>query len=211
MKEVLYWLRPFDQYYGHLPYALAPKRVGDQTPSWRSAIPIVIPDDVVELDITDSERARQNNEAKWDNYWYRLFCFDPDGYREWDRHYTNIVAITGPGTPFEEDSQTRWSDLAPDTILLTEVTPEFGVEWMRSGDLDVRTMPRSINHPSGKGIGGNYAGGFMVGFADGEVWFLNNNTPFHELEKFFAIERAKKNDRQESLGPFLIERHEARQ
>jgi len=87
-----------------------------------------------------------------------------------------------------------------------EVTPKFGIEWMQPGDLDIRTMPRSINHTSGKGIAGNYPNGFFVGFADGHVWFLRNDTPFHQLEKFFTIEGAKTYDRDELLRPFLLDK-----
>ena len=40
-------------------------------------------------------------------------------------------------------------------ILLVEVR-NSGTHWMQPGDFDIRTMPRTINDPAGKGISGTW-------------------------------------------------------
>jgi hypothetical protein len=75
---------------------------------------------------------------------------------------------------------------------------------MQPGDFDIRTMPRSINAPDGRGISSRYRYGFHVIFADGEVWGLSHDTPFEELEKFFTIDGAKQHDRDIVLRPYVV-------
>src|SRR5262249_46601631 len=119
--------------------------------------------------------------------------------------HTNIFAITGPGTAFEPGKQVRLKDLPGSLILIVEVR-NSGVHWMQPGDFDVRTMPRTINAPDGKGISGVLARGFHIGFADGQVWYLFNTIPFDELAEFFTIDGAKIHDRESVFGPYAITR-----
>jgi len=95
--------------------------------------------------------------------------------------------------------------LPPAAILLVE-SRSSGIPWPAPGDFDIRTMPRTINAPDGKGISGQIPGGFVVLFADGDAWFMSDKTPFETLEKFFTLAGAKKYDREALLGPFALER-----
>lgn len=110
---------------------------------------------------------------------------------------TNIVAIVGPGTAFD-GSDCSLQDLDKDTILLIEVA-KSGVHWMEPGDLDVRRVPATI----AQGIDGS---GVHVGFADGEVWFLERDVPVDDLRVFFSVEGAKQSDREDVLGEYCIRR-----
>jgi hypothetical protein len=72
------------------------------------------------------------------------------------------------------------------------------------GDLDIRTMDHAIGRGTGNDPSGVYPDGFWVGFADGQCWYLNHDTPFDELAKFFTLAGAKNNDRRKVLGTFII-------
>jgi len=41
-------------------------------------------------------------------------------------------------------------------------------------------------------------------FADTQVWFLSNETPFDELAKLFRVADAKKYDRDEILAQYRL-------
>ena len=65
----------------------------------------------------------------------------------------NAVAITGPGTAFGDgiEAPKPLRDIPPCTIIIVE-SRTSGIPWPSPGDLDVRTMPFTINAPDGKGI-----------------------------------------------------------
>lgn len=118
---------------------------------------------------------------------------------------TNVLAITGPGTAFgdETESPKALKDVPPQTIIATE-TRVSGVPWPAPGDFDIRSMPHTVNAPDGKGVSGTYASGFHAIFADGHVWFLSNKLPFGTLKEFFVVEDAKRQDREKALGHFAL-------
>src|SRR5262249_42651950 len=109
-----------------------------------------------------------------------------------DQLETNIVAITGPGTAFDEDHPTRLKDIPPSTILCIEIA-HSGIHWMAPGDLRLGKLPQSLS----RGLDGR---GLHVGCADGSVWFVTADVPLSEVEKLCTIEGAKKYDREKVLG-----------
>ena len=120
---------------------------------------------------------------------------------------TAIYGITGPGTVFGDGKthRSRSMELAPnDTIILAEIA-NAGHHWMAPGDFDILTMSRIINSRNGDSISGNYDGGFFIAFADTQVWFMSNSTPFSSLSKFFTVEGATQFDRDIELGAHRIE------
>jgi hypothetical protein len=69
--------------------------------------------------------------------------------------------------------------------------------------MDIRTMPRRIGVP--RGVCGLLPGGFLVGFADGDVWCLSNKIPFETLEQFLTVgETRAQRSRDRDLGPYRI-------
>lgn len=63
--------------------------------------------------------------------------------------FTNIVAITGPGTAFPGSTSTTLADFADgaeNTILLTEIT-NSRVPWLQPRDLDTRQYKFNVNDP----------------------------------------------------------------
>jgi hypothetical protein len=142
-------------------------------------------------------------EDRWDapanrwfatNPWYH-YCWRPDLPHPRNLH-TNLVAITGPGTAFDDEHVVRVQDLDPDTILFID-TADSGTHWMEPGDLHVDQVPPSIV----RGIDG---AGVHVAFADGSVWFLDADVPLADLKKFFTIAGARRYDREQVLAPYPV-------
>jgi hypothetical protein len=119
----------------------------------------------------------------------------------------NAMAITGPGTAFNDGREPPMSPLQvpPSTILVVE-SRSTGIPWPSPGDLDIRDMPQTIGAANGKGISSRFAGGFHVLFADSQVWFLSDKIPFATLKNFFTVADAKNHDRERLLGPYVLER-----
>lgn len=120
---------------------------------------------------------------------------------------TNLLAITGPGTAFGDGTGRPMAvkAVAPATILAVE-TRSSGIPWPAPGDLDIRTMPRTVCARDGKGISSRNAGGFHLIFADGQVWLLSDKVPFETVSKFFTTADAEKHDREQLLGSFALHR-----
>ena len=144
-------------------------------------------------------------------------------YEEWDdkgaRQYynafdephgeglTSFLALRGPGTAVTEFGEGRGRcvlNVEPDAIVLVEC--QSNIHWIQPGDVDIDSI---LNSPTKAGLGdlkGNYPEGFAVAFADRAVWFLKNSVPASEVGKFFTVVSAKKHDRSEVLGPYVIEK-----
>lgn len=115
-------------------------------------------------------------------------------------------AVTGPGTAFGDSHFQQPCSLNAidgDTIIVVE-TRNSRVHWMSPGDFDIRTMPRTINDQNGGGISGRDSREFHVIFADGSVWLLSREVSFGELEKFFTVDGARVNDREQVLSPYRV-------
>jgi hypothetical protein len=208
LKQIVLGLHNFNDDHSSLPYAIQldtddrkqrpplqrTTMRGKPLYSWRYSIANYI----------DSSWSRPLFDQPWDAasqaVWRKRW--QPYSIRQGEN--TNYLAITGPGTAWGDGTTPPLSlqDLDGDTILIVEVR-NSGTHWMQPGDFDIRTMPRTINAPDGKGISGEYANGFTIGLADGRVRFLPRNVPFEVLEKFFTVEGAKQYDLDEELAPYL--------
>lgn len=193
--QVLLALAGYDQAVGQLPQPRNTDELGRPIGSWRLTVSGYL------------HNRRAACSAPWDapvnrqmvSYQSPAFC--------WSRNdtscMTNIVAVTGPGTPFEMGSKCGLADLDGDTVLLVEVR-NSGVHWMEPGDLDIRTMSKASDPKAQMAVSGNHRGGFFVGFADREVWFLRQDVPIEKLKTFCTIDGAKKHDREKILAPYRV-------
>jgi len=132
------------------------------------------------------------------------FCFASADAPPEKRCMTNILAVSGPDTAFVPGKGRRLSDLDTDTILIVE-TNDSNIHWMEPGDLDVSKMPDDVDECSAIGISGTSPGGFFVGFADGEVWKLRNDTPLSTLRKFFTVSGSKSHNRDKLLAEYRLQ------
>ena len=134
---------------------------------------------------------RWNEQAHW------LYCFDGD-------RSTNLMAVTGMGSPFEAPWRDNLETLDFDTILLVEVK-DSRIHWMEPGDFPLDQLLRmDEDAPAGRifGVGPE---GFHVAFWDAEVWFLSSRTPVGVLRHFVTVDGAAKHDREALLSKFRIE------
>jgi len=192
MKQLALGLLNFEDVYQRLPPAVHRDKDGRPLSSWRWRMVPFMEGIMREIEY----------DQRWDdpaNQWLSTrpwfpFCWLPDE----DGVHTNVVAITGRGTGFEEGRVVRLKDIAPDTILAVEIA-NSGIPWAEPGDLDIEHVPESL----ARGVDG---GGVHVLFADGAVWFLRADVPLGELREFFTIEGAKRYDREQVLGPYAIHR-----
>lgn len=188
MKQIGLGLLNFEQSYGRLLPAVHRDKAGRALCSWRLRLIPFLEGIMREIEYDEG----------WDaptNVWISgkpFYCFS------WllDEKITdtNVVAITGPGTAFEEGHIVRLKDIAPDTILAIEIA-KSGIHWAEPGDLDIEHTPSSIT----RGVDGC---GVHVVFADGAVWYLRADVPLEDLKKFFTIEGAKQWHREQVLRPY---------
>jgi hypothetical protein len=212
-------LRNYSEVHGHLPYSVvrrgvagpsglagAPDVVGAPLYSWRVEIVPYLESWHGRWDPSQPWDAAANGQlAELSSFYFfgatrtggKLHAF-PD---------TNLMAITGPGTAFGdgEGRPMAVKDVPSGTILAVE-TRSSGVPWPAPGDFDIRSVPRIICAPDGKGISSRDAGGFHVIFAEERVWELSCKVPFETLARFFTTSDAAKNDREQLLGPFALHR-----
>ena len=119
---------------------------------------------------------------------------------------TNVYAITGNDTAFgnARDLQPQQLENLPNDLILVAEIENSGHHWMKPGDFIVGEINQSIGSNGQASISGAMNGGFHIIFADLEVWFISNETPFDSLSKFFTISSATEFDRNEILGKHRI-------
>ena len=138
-----------------------------------------------------------------------------DSRQDWKRAIgrTDFFVLIGPGTAYSENTTTdyvsheiedRLLHIESDAILLLECNQDL--HWIEPGDVRIEDI---VDSKSQTGLGdfrGNFPGCFAVCFVDGTVWFLSDSIPKTEILKFMTVESAKKNDRDEVLGEYVIQR-----
>lgn len=198
LKQIALALSNFQDTYTHLPPAVRKDKSGRPLCSWRFQI----------LPFVQSWMGSPHMEfgEPWDSpankYWadmaIRVYWWSSEEDSE-EKLHTNVVAITGPGTPFEDDRRVRLKEVPGNTILLVEIA-HSGIHWIAPGDLQLDSIPESLV----QGLDGD---GFLVLFADQQIWFLSADVPLEVVKKFFTIENAKKHDRDQILGPYALSRY----
>lgn len=194
LKQVAIALLNFNEVNDRLPRAVHTDKAGRPLSSWRFRILPFLEAIMMDVDF----------DAKWDdttnqynkgfiNSPLTVYCWPPSADLT-KQFNTKVMAVTGPGTAFEDGKTIRISDMDKDTILAVEVA-DSGTHWMEPGDIDVRDVPESITQGmDGKGV--------HVAFADGVVWHLRSDTPLDDLKRFFTIKGAKQYDREKVFGSY---------
>jgi len=192
MERIVQAIRNRHRQDGFLRSPIHRDRFGNPVCSWRYPL----------LEWIEQSECRRCYDVPWTdpvnfelaNTPYRVYCF-PSADDVENPLQTNVCLVTGPGTVFDGR---RWSleDIDGDTILIVEVA-RSGVHWMEPGDLDINAIPPSIT----AGLDGK---GLHVGFADGNVWYLDAGVPLEHLKSFFTVEGARRLDREEVLGPHRV-------
>lgn len=192
-KQIGLALHNFHDTYKCFPSAVRRDDLGRPLSSWRFQI----------LPFLEAIMVHVQFGERWDDPvnrwlmdgWHRCYCLYQDRDST-EAGKTNIVAITGPGTAFEEGRTFGLADTNRNTILAVEV---IGVDtyWMEPGDLHIDHIPDNLT-------AGPEGDGFHVLFADGTVWFLKAEVPLDDVKKFFTLEGARQYDRDVVLGPYAL-------
>lgn len=177
---------------GRIPAATWRDRRGRALYSWRlRLVPFVVEGVPTKMDLDAPWYAPANNALTARQMPCYCFSREPDWHRG---AITNVAAVVGSGTAFDPREHPRWDVLPPDLILIIE-TEKASVLWAEPGDLDIADVHQSIT----AGLDGQ---GVLVGFSDGQVWFLDRRVPLEDLLHFMTIEGAKKSDRATRLAPY---------
>jgi hypothetical protein len=196
LKQIGLTLFNFHESYNRLPPSARKDKAGRPLCSWRfQTLPFLqswMSSPAMEFDEPWDSPANQY----WANLRNPIHCWSEEGSPE--QFHTNVVALIGPGTPFEDDRPHRLQEMAGATILLVEIA-HSGIHWMAPGDLSLDAIPESLV----QGVEGD---GFHVFFADSEVWFLSADVPLEDVKKFMTIESAKRHDRGQILGRYALSR-----
>ena len=183
---------------GQFPAANGVDLSGKPTTSWRLLLAPYLEQSNAAYDVSWNTGMH----SQLGTYAFAGYFYNFPGEDAADPPETRIIAITGPGTAFEDGKTYQLEELPSDLIIVVE-TRNSGFHWMKPGDLDIRTMPRTIDAPDGCGIAANIGRRFHVIFADGTVWQLSTDVPFEDIEKFLTIDGAKQHDRNAVLGPYV--------
>jgi hypothetical protein len=131
LKQIGLGLLNFHDSYRHLPPAVLRDDLGRPLSSWRLQIDPYLEARMLNLDFGDRWDAPANRWLTARPHWG--YCLHPERDAPECLH-TNVVAVTGPGTAFEENGDCCLKEIDADTILAVEVASS-GMHWAEPGDL----------------------------------------------------------------------------
>jgi hypothetical protein len=155
MHQVLLSLANMDSAYGHLPPAIYKDKAGKPLCSWRFLILPYIQSWMGSPAMDFSQSWYSEANKFWASMRVRVFSWESfDGSP--DQFDTNIVAITGPGTAFDDDHEISAEKIPGSTIILVEIA-HSGIHYMAPGDLPLDRVSETL-------LKGGDGDGFCVGF-----------------------------------------------
>lgn len=97
---------------------------------------------------------------------------------------TDYVAVTGPNTMWPVDQTVRISDVTDGTsnTLIVVESVNCGICWLEPLDLDVDSIPMTINPKSKRGISSVHTGGVLGALVDGSVQYFPDSMPSNTLK-----------------------------
>ena len=184
-------LQNYDDIYARVPPIVFRNELGEPLGSWRFGTLRYLPEPRSDVDLRQAWNTPVNATLAAIPIYPYCFMTHRSGP---ERLWTNIVAVHGPGTAFDESTQLRFRDLPGDLIVLVELR-DSGVHWMAPGDLDVRDVTAKVT----QGVDGS---GLNVAFNDQDIWYLDESVPVDVLRGFCTVEGARRLDRDKLLMPY---------
>jgi hypothetical protein len=171
LKNVGLAVQNFHDTYREYPASVRRDEMGRPLASWRYRILPFIAAFMMDVDYS---QPWDDPEAKYFSMQpLSVYCFP--GTQGDMPFNTNVVALEGPGTVFDEMRVDKASDFDDHTVLAIEVA-EFDRHWAEPGDLSIDSL--SDSHLSGfDGLG------LLVVMIDGSVHHVSRDTPVDELKK----------------------------
>jgi prepilin-type processing-associated H-X9-DG protein len=193
VRNIALALQNYHANYGSFPPACITDESGRPMHSWRVLIlPYLDRHDVYEAYSFDEPWNGPNN-SKLQDVVISVFCC-PQDHGRGKSTVTSYVAVVGPETIWPGSSCTKFDDVSDgldNTLLIVEVA-NSGIHWMEPRDLDASKMPLTVNARSGLGISSAHPGGAAVGFADGRVKYLSDQTPAKTIAAILTIRGGEK-------------------
>ena len=160
--------------------------------SWRYAIiPFITNDPLYNLYDQSQPWNSAANDSLCRNNNYAEYIFARPGARNKNKHCTNFVVVTGPGTMFADQEWITLKDVTDDhaTTIMLVVIDHSDILWYEPRDMRIDNMSFVINDPdrSRPCIGNRRMRGAIVGMADGSVKFLPQDTPPETLKAMLTI------------------------
>ncbi len=180
LKNISLALQNYHDKHGRLPPPYIAGEDGEQMHSWRVLI----------LPFMDAYERDLYKQYRFDEPWYgpsnrKLIEKMPSVYRCPSRErkpgdfITDYVAVTGPNTVWPVDQTVTLNDIPDGTsnTLIVVESPNCGICWLEPLDLDVDSIPMTINPKSKRGISSPHRGGALGACVDGSVQFLPDSLP----------------------------------
>jgi hypothetical protein len=186
MKQIALALHNFHGTHKRFPAAMYSDKQGRPLSSWRFQIVPYL--ESIMLDIPYDLRWDDPANGLMSSWAYPPYCWSSE------TPHTRIVAVTGPGTAFDETKVATLADIDPDTILVVEIA-ESQIHWMEPRDLPWEAITEAT-------LRGEDGDGFWVVFADGATMFLRADVPLENVRKFLTVDSAKRYDRDQLLTPY---------
>ncbi len=133
---------------------------------------------------------------RWDDDYNTRYSSQPtEWYCYGGNAYTNILAITGKGTLFDDEHPGPVDGVRRDTIILIEAR-DSKINWMEPKDVAVQDLRQGI-------LRGVSTEGVHVGFLDGSVWRLSPNTPVDTVKRLCRTARPDSESREHLLARYV--------
>ncbi len=139
---------------------------------------------------------KESYSHKWNSEYNKRYSSQPSiFFCHGNSTNTNILAITGKGTFFDEDHPGAPKSAPPDTIIIIEVK-DSNIHWMEPGDINVEDLKQENTR-------GIFTEGVHVGFANGTVCRLSSKTPIENIKKLCYAKRPKEENKETLLGKYI--------
>ncbi len=194
MESVLTALRQYHDTHGVLPLAIQYDGDGKPAHSWRYHLQPAIDSAPVPWVEPDADSSWEDGAfADWRAWSQPDLC-------EKDSTTTHMFTPIGPDTALGDTESDKLDDIDVDQILLL-YAPAMSGHWMEPLDFSVDDIDLSEDE-STKSIFGSP---LYVGFADGRVWRLSDNTPLNAVYMFLTRNGGIVADRELLLKPHRID------
>ena len=104
----------------------------------------------------------------------------PSRTRRASQFETSYVVVVGRGTMWPgANAFMRYNDIADspfDTVMVVE-SIDSGIHWIEPRDLELATMPLTVNGPTGPSMSSDHPNVVLALFADGHTQAVSKNTP----------------------------------
>jgi hypothetical protein len=113
-----------------------------------------------------------------------------------------ISKVVGPGSPSEFDC-TPITKLSENVIILIEIETDIK-DWTLPFDVGIADVINAGTSTAPKPIGSRDNRGFVVVFADQQIWQLSKDIPANILVKYLVVNQALNQPREVGLGAYVL-------